>query len=127
VTATVTATSGRLIRNTQRHPTLPTSQPPRNGPMALATPPRPDQAPTALDRSSGANEDWMMASEPGVSSAPPIPSRAREAISIGALTATAHSADASANHTSPMTKIRRLPYLSPSAPPSRIIPASVSV
>src|SRR5207253_1928298 len=42
-----------------------------NGPMALAMPPKPDQAPIALPRSSSANEASMMARLPGVSSAPP--------------------------------------------------------
>ena len=38
--------SGMLIRKTARH-VHSTSHPPRNGPTAPATPPRPDQAPTA--------------------------------------------------------------------------------
>jgi hypothetical protein len=51
----------------------------------------------------------MIASEPGVSSAPPIPSSARAAISIWTSGATAHSAEAAANQITPVTKIRRLP------------------
>jgi len=69
----------------------------------------------------------MIASEPGVSSAPPTPSRARAAISICTSTAAAHSAEATANQIAPSTNTRRLPYRSPSEPPSRISPASVSV
>src|SRR5690349_10971956 len=44
---TTTAATGRLIRNAHRQPGPSTSQPPRNGPIAPATPPSPDHAPTA--------------------------------------------------------------------------------
>ena len=47
---TTSAASGRLIRNTARQ-LHSTSQPPRNGPMAPAMPPSPDQAPIAAARS----------------------------------------------------------------------------
>ena len=59
--------------------------------MAVATPPRPDQAPMARARSSLANEAWRMASDPGVSRAPPTPCRARPAIRTPASGATAHT------------------------------------
>jgi hypothetical protein len=49
---TATAT-GTLMKKINRQETALISQPPRNGPMADATPPRPDQAPIALPRSSG--------------------------------------------------------------------------
>jgi hypothetical protein len=35
------------MRNTSRHETASTSQPPRNGPIDVATPVRPDHAPIA--------------------------------------------------------------------------------
>ncbi len=69
----------------------------------------------------------MIASEPGVSSAPPMPWRARAATSTPAFGASPHSSEATANHTTPTTKTLRRPYRSPSEPPSRISPASVSM
>ena len=82
VMASTRTASGRLMKNTSRHDTAPISQPPRNGPMAVATPPSPDQAPIAAERSSVAKEACRMARLPGVSSAPPTPCRARAAISV---------------------------------------------
>ncbi len=125
-TAITIAASGRFSRKIQRQPGPSTSQPPRNGPTAADTPPRPDQRPTAAERSSGWNTAWSIASEPGVSSAPPMPCTARAAISTSMVGAAAQAADAAANQTTPSRKIRRRPYRSPSAPPSRIRPARVS-
>ena len=85
------------------------SHPPRNGPMAVATPPSPDHAPMAAGRSCSANEACRMARLPGVSSAPPTPCRARAAISTPAFGASPHSSDATANQTVPATNIRRRP------------------
>ena len=81
----------------------------------------------ARGRSSAANAAWMMASEPGVSSAPPMPCSARAAISTPMSGARPHRAEVIANQVTPMRNTRRRPNLSPSAPPSRISPASVSV
>src|SRR6266702_1889472 len=103
-----------------RHDTSCTSHPPRNGPIAVATPPRPDQAPTAAARSSWANAEEMIARLPGVNSAPPMPCKARAAISVSTLGDIAHSSDAAANHATPTRYTRRLPSRSPSDPPSRI-------
>ena len=50
-TTTVTAASGRLIRKIQRQAAYSISQPPTNGPIAVAMPPSPDQAPIAAARS----------------------------------------------------------------------------
>lgn len=98
-----------------------------NGPTAAATPPSPDQAPTARARSSGWKTAWISASEPGVSSAPPTPWSARAAISTPASGARPHSSEAAANHTTPITKTRRRPKRSPRAPPSRISDERVSM
>src|SRR6185437_15223736 len=105
-TATTATASGRLIRKIQRQPIEPTIQPPRNGPIAPATPPSPDQAPMARGRSSGLNVDWMMASEPGVSSAPPMPCSARAAMSTPMSGATPQISEASANQITPMRNTR---------------------
>ena len=69
----------------------------------------------------------MIASEPGVSSAPPTPCSTLAAMSTPMPGARPHSAEDSANHTTPMRNTRRRPRRSPSEPPSRISPASVRV
>ena len=114
------------MRNTARH-VHSTSQPPTNGPIAPATPPSPDHAPMAAARSLPWNEAEISARLPGVSSAPPTPCSARPAMRNSTDGASPHSAEASANHTTPMQKMRRRPKRSPSEPPSRISPARVSV
>ena len=106
---TTNTASGRLMKNTRRHDTALISHPPRNGPIAVATPPSPDHAPMAAERSSSANEACRMARLPGVSSAPPTPCRARAAISTAASGASPHSSDATANHTMPIWNTFRRP------------------
>ena len=125
--STTAAAIGRLMKKINRHDTAPISHPPRNGPTAAATPPSPDQAPIARDRSSGENDAWMIARLPGVSSAPPTPCRARAAISVAALGATPQASEATANQIAPIMKMRRRPSRSPSVPPRRSNPARVSV
>ena len=61
----VAAASGTLIRNTSRQLTASIIQPPRNGPIELATPASPDHAPIARPRSSGWNVAAMIARLPG--------------------------------------------------------------
>jgi hypothetical protein len=127
VHTTTNAASGRLSQNAYRQSATWMSQPPTSGPTAVATPDSPDQAPIALGRSSGWKLAWISASEPGVSSAPPTPCRARAATSTSMLGASPHSADATANQHTPTRNTRRRPNRSPSEPPSRISAASVSV
>lgn len=110
-----------------RQDTACTSQPPRNGPTAVATPLSPDQAPIALPRSSDRKDASRMARLPGVSSAAPTPCKARAAIRTPEFGARPQSADATANQTTPITKSRRRPYRSPSAPPTSSRLASVRV
>ncbi|MGX1254689.1 hypothetical protein RKD48_007200 [Streptomyces ambofaciens] len=69
----------------------------------------------------------MIASDPGVSSAPPTPCSARAAMSVVVSGAMAHSREATANHPRPRTKMRRRPNRSPREPPSRMSPARVSM
>ena len=102
---TTAAATGRLMKKTSRQDTAPISQPPRNGPMAVATPPRPDQAPMARGRSSGSKDACRIARLPGVSSAAPAPCTARAPIRNPALGARPQASDASANHTVPIRKI----------------------
>ena len=107
--ATTAAATGRLMKNTRRHDTALISQPPTKGPIAVARPPSPDQAPIAWERSSSTKEACKMDRLPGVSSAAPIPCRARARISVVAFGASPHSSDARANQMVPMTKTRRRP------------------
>ena len=76
----------------------------------------------------GSNEAWIRASEPGVSSAPPTPCRTRAAIEDADGRARPRTAATPARTRPPRSRnTRRRPYRSPSAPPSRISPASDSV
>ncbi len=108
-TRTTATATGMLMRNTARHDTASTNHPPRNGPRAAATPPRPDHAPMARDRSAGTNDAWSRARLPGVSSAPPTPWRARAAMRTSIDGARPQRADATANHTTPTTNTSRRP------------------
>ena len=78
-TTTTIAATGTLMRKAQRHPGPSTSHPPTNGPIAPATPPSPDHAPTALARSLLRKLAWRIARLPGVSSAAPTPCSTRAA------------------------------------------------
>ena len=69
----------------------------------------------------------MSDSDPGTSSAPPMPCSTRAATSSPVVGASPHSSEAAANQTTPTRKTRRRPYRSPSAPPSSTSEASASV
>src|SRR5665213_3484516 len=118
---------GRLMKKIHRQEATAISQPPMNGPVAEATPPRPVHAPMAWPRSSSRNDAWRMARLPGVSRAPPTPCNIRKAISVVEPGASAQAAEATVNQMTPMVKTRRRPNRSPSDPPTRRRAASVSV
>ena len=80
----------------------------------------------ARERSSARNEAWMMARLPGVNNAPPMPWMMRATIRSSPLGARPHSAEATANQTTPMENTRLRPKRSPSEPPSNRKAASVS-
>ncbi len=92
---------GTLTRNASRHDHSCTSTPPSSGPTAPAIPPSPDHAPIARARSARTNDDWMIASAPGVSSAPPMPCSTRAATSISVDHASPHSTEETPNHATP--------------------------
>ena len=117
---TTRAATGTLMRNAQRHPGPSTNQPPRNGPIAPATPPSPDHAPTALARSRSRKLACRIARLPGVSNAAPMPWSTRAPMSTSTLGAAPHNSDAPANQIVPIRNTLRRPYRSPRAPPSRI-------
>ena len=116
---------GTLTTNAHRQDTS-TSRPPTSGPIAPATPPSPDHAPTARPRSSGRSVASMIARLPGVSSAAPTPWSSRPAISQPAEGAHAHSSDATANHATPTRNTRTRPHRSPNEPPMSTIDARVT-
>jgi hypothetical protein len=66
-------------------------------------------------------------SEPGTSTAAPIPCIARPAISTSSVGAAAHPMEATVNTANPITYTRLAPDRSLSAPPPRIRDANVSV
>ena len=114
----VTTASGTLMRNTKRHDHTSMNQPPRNGPIALATPPSPDHTPIARGRSSGWNDAPRIARLPGTSNAPPAPCTARAMTRNKTLGAAAHATLASVKSERPNRNTRLRPNRSPSAPPS---------
>ncbi len=108
-TSRTTTPRGMLMRKIQRHEAAVIRYPPSRGPAAVATPPRPDQAPMASLRSSRANEASRMARLPGVSSAPPTPWSTRSTMSSVEPEDRAQAAEASENQVTPMTNTRRRP------------------
>ena len=127
VTQITTAASGTLMTKISRHDTDWISQPPTNGPIAVVMPAKPDHAPIAAARSWRRKLASRIARLPGVSSAPPTPWNARARMRSPDVGATAHASDATANHTTPTTKMRRRPSRSPSEPPKRRNAAKVNV
>ena len=120
------ATSGRLIRNSQRQEAIARSSPPASGPITLAIAPNAVHVPIAAPRSSSSKVATITASELGVSSAPATPWSARAAISTPIEGASAHSSEAAPKPATPSVKMRRSPKMSPSEPPIRISEPSVS-
>ncbi len=111
------AITGTPIRNTEPHQNSSSSAPPTSGPIAAPAEKLAIQTPIAILRSPGsANMLKMSAIVEGASVAPATPSRARAAISIGALDAKAASTDAAPNDAAPISSSRRRPIRSPSVP-----------
>ena len=92
-----------------RHVPSARSHPAANGAVSEATPVKPDQIPTARDRSSGLKLDWMIARLAGSIRAPPMPWSERAPMSASMPGAMAHSTDAPANPATPVRKTRRRP------------------
>ena len=115
------------MRKMSRHDTACTRKPPRKGPTAVPTPPSPAHAPMARARSSGDERRLHDGERPRREQRPAHalqgPGRDEDA---GPSVATAHTSDASANHTTPITNTRRRPKRSPSDPPTSSSPARAS-
>ena len=126
ISATHTITSGRLMRKIQRQDASTSSSPPASGPSTPKIAPHAVQLPIAAPRSDAEKVFTITASELGTSSAPAIPCTARAATSGPIDGASAHASDATPKPATPIAKIRRSPYRSPSDPPTRISEPSVS-
>ncbi len=98
-----------FIKKAARHDTKSMSNPPTTGPIAAVTPENPDQVPIALPRSSSENEELMIASEPGIINAPPIPWIVRAAMSDSELGERPHHTEATVKIAMPIMKILRRP------------------
>ncbi len=127
VSATVAAISGRLTQKIARQEVSPIRAPPPAGPITVAIPVQAVQVPTALPRSAPSKVAATIASEPGTSSAPAIPCRARAAIRNSTVGAIAQSAEQAPKAIRPMTNIRRRPNWSPSEPPTSSSETRVSM
>ena len=125
--ASATTTIGRLTRKTELQSNCSISQPPATGPTAMPSPATAAQMPIAFGRSWAGKTFVRMDSVEGMMSAPPTPIRARLAISMSALGASAESSEPAPNTTSPDTRARRRPKRSPRLPSVRSRPAKTSV
>ncbi|MNI48610.1 hypothetical protein D3C73_1031820 [compost metagenome] len=125
-TAIVKTASGKLIQKIKRQPAWSDSQPPTSGPIIPKRAPAPAQVPKALPRSSGGKVEPIRARAPGVSSAAPIPCKARPPISISTVGARPQAMDARAKMLTPIRKTRRRPNRSPAAPPMSTRAPSIS-
>ncbi len=96
VSATVAAISGRLTQKIARQESARPAPRPRPVRATVAIPVQAVQVPTALPRSAPSKVAATIASEPGTSSAPAIPCRARAAIRNSTVGAIAQSAEAGA-------------------------------
>ena len=86
--------TGTLTQKIHCHELLSMIAPPTSGPMATASPPMPDQMPSASPRLSAGNAALSSVSVSGATIAPPSPWIARAAISASVEGASAANADA---------------------------------
>ena len=114
----VTTISGTFTQKIARQEIASTSAPPPAGPITVAIPVQAVQVPTARPRSSPSKVAARIASEPGTSSAPAKPWRARAPIRTAVDGAIAQRIEVTPNRPSPRMKIRRRPNWSPSEPPT---------
>ncbi len=112
-----TAITGTLIRKTEPHQKFSSSRPPVSSPIG---PPAAKAAPQRLIAVVRWTGLWNMfrisESVEGAIVAPPMPSRARETMSISALVEKAASREATPNPVAPSMSTRRRPIRSPSVP-----------
>lgn len=119
--------SGTQNRNTARHDTASTSQPPSRGAAPPVSAAAADQMPRACPRSARGKEALRWARLFGATSAAPTPCRARATINATLFGASPAASEASVKRPSPTASRRRRPRRSPSAPPTSVSAASASV
>ena len=96
---------------------------PSAGPSSIGIPKMPITAP----RFSGGASRYRIAMPTGISIPPPSPWSTRKIVSIGAVVATAHSAEPAVNNTRATRYTRFEPYRSLSQPASGITAAAASM
>ena len=120
-------TNGRLTRKIAFQLACSISQPPATGPMAMPSPETPAQMPIAFARSLAGKTAVMIDSVEGMMNAPPMPIRARVAISISGEVASADSPEPRPKMARPIVRPRLRPKRSPSAPAVSSRPAKTSM
>ena len=119
---------GTLMAKIASQPSVCVSSPPTSAPDEAPSAPVAPQTPSARLRSRpSANEEVMIESVAGESTAPPKPCSARAPISSPRESASAQASDESANSAVPTRNTRRRPSRSAARPPSIRNPANVSV
>ena len=103
------STTGTLMRKTEPHQKCASSAPPVMGPSAMAMPVAPAQIAIARPRSAGSKTLLMMDSVLGSTAAPPMPIRARPAISQPGDGEKADIAEATPKMARPSTRNRLRP------------------
>ena len=116
--AMASAPIGTLIQNAHCQPPASMSSPPKNGPIAAATPPTADHVPIAAPRRSFGNAAKIVAAPAGRVSEDANAWATRAMMSTVVLGASAATAEASENAAVPQRIDRLRPNLSPIAPAS---------
>ncbi len=127
LSATVAAITGMLTQKIARQESASTRKPPPAGPITVAIPVQAVQVPTAWPRAGPSKAAATIASEPGTSSAPAIPWRARAATRSCTVGASAQRIEQAPKPIRPATKTRRRPSWSPSEPPTSSSETRVSM
>jgi hypothetical protein len=121
------AITGTASRNTEPHQNHSSRIPPSSGPIAPPTEKLVIHTETATVRCRGSvNMLRISARVEGATVAPATPSRARAAISIGALVDQAASSEVAPNAAAPIRSSRRRPMRSPSVPMVTSEPAAMN-
>ena len=120
VTKQASAAIGRLANRIQRQLSASVNRPPSSGPAALPKPAEPMISPPASAARSSGRISYVIPSTAGHIIAPPMPIRARQAISQSSSCAAPPSTEKAAKIAAPMKKMRRRPSMSASRPPVTI-------
>ena len=111
--------TGRLISNTQGHPTVVVITPPSAGPMIADTPQTPENTPCIRARWRGVKMSPAMVNETGWTAPAPRPWSARNPMRAGMDVAVPHRTDPITNSASPTRNTGLRPWMSASRAKSR--------